>query len=79
MVTPSALWFACKRGARQEPGMSTFAILSTANERAARAARDATRRLDVARRVSALAGEFFGGIWFKIFTERGPCLRPSSS
>jgi len=25
--------------------------------------------------VSARAGEFFGGIWFKIFTERGPSPR----
>jgi hypothetical protein len=25
--------------------------------------------------VSARAGEFFGGIWFKIFSERGPSAR----
>jgi hypothetical protein len=36
-------------------------------------------RADIARTTtraaaSAAAGEFFGGIWFKIFTERGPSL-----
>jgi hypothetical protein len=25
-------------------------------------------------RVSARRTEFFGGIWFKVFTERGPAL-----
>jgi hypothetical protein len=31
-----------------------------------------------ARRSAAERREFFGGIWFKIFSERGPC-RPLST
>lgn len=32
------------------------------------------RRRDAARAVVARAREFFGGIWFKVFCERGPCV-----
>ncbi len=32
-----------------------------------------TPRCDGARTASALQQEFFGGIWYKIFSERGPC------
>jgi hypothetical protein len=31
-------------------------------------------RYDSARTAAARQQEFFGGIWYKIFSERGPCI-----
>ena len=31
-------------------------------------------RYDNARTAAARQQEFFGGIWYKIFSERGPCI-----
>lgn len=41
-----------------------------------------TQRIDIGisasrDRVVARQTEFFGGIWFKVFTERGPALTPA--
>jgi hypothetical protein len=51
---------------------------STIRARRARAVRRADHAQAACRlRAAGFAREFFGGIWFKVFFERGPALTPA--